>query len=193
MAYPYRNSNTPRKEETRNQDSNPKELMQNASTQPQSEELQKALALIQKQDAALAKLTLQKSVLEEENAFLRGQLKVIEEIQISAADMEQAVRDHREIAELFRDDFVCWSEEMGNEMLNLLYREERKALDAMREEFSQSQEWRKKEMERVGSQVDAMSDRLNRGVRRCERIKRFVLLSVVYHTAFLMLWILKIA
>ena len=183
MAYPYRNSNTPRKEETRNQDSNPKELMQNASTQPQSEELQKALALIQKQDAALAKLTLQKSVLEEENAFLRGQLKVIEEIQISAADMEQAVRDHREIAELFQDDFARWSEEMGNEMLNLLYREERKALDAMWEEFSQSQEWRKKETERVGHQVDAMADILKRGVKRYGVVEKLFWISVACNLA----------
>ena len=80
---------------------------------------------------------------------------------------------------------------MGNEMLNLLYREERKALDAMREEFDQLQEWRKKEMERMGKLVDGMAEQLKREVNRFGRIERLFCLSAVCLAAILLLLIYR--
>lgn len=79
---------------------------------------------------------------------------------------------------------------MGEYILDMLYHEEKQALEKMHEEFDQLQQWRRKETERLGKQLDTMTQQLGQDSRHRRKSERFIWLCHICHAVIFLLCIL---
>ena len=190
MAYPYKNNSTQKKEGSGQKMPASPELQKNTSAQLNPEEMQKVLDENKQLKIMNKNMKVQNAVLEQENATLRELVKVVEEIHTSTEEVEHLMREYKSIAESLQKNFDAWGNNMGEYILDMLYREEKKTLDKMEEKSDRLLVWRKKETERLGKQFDSIAERLTREENRRRKTGWLIAVCHICCAAVFLLWIL---